>query len=216
MINKKLRDCECVIYEDLSINLEKEFAYQTVVQSVCNYDKDYFEKYVKMENTKIAQNLNIFRTKISQKYCNSVLDIGIGSGEFIKKSQIKAHGYDINPYGIKWLKDNNIFLDPYNDDLSQIDGLTFWDSLEHFYDPAELLNIIPNNKIVLISMPTFDQIINIKKSKHYRPNEHLSYFTIKGFIIFLQMLDFKVIEISTEETKSGRESITTFVAKKNN
>jgi SAM-dependent methyltransferase len=216
MINKKLRDCECIIYEDLSINLEKEFAYQTVVQSVCNYDKDYFEKYVKMENTKIAQNLNIFRTKISQKYCNSVLDIGIGSGEFIKKSQIKAYGYDINPYGIKWLKDNNIFLDPYNDDLSQIDGLTFWDSLEHFYDPAELLNIIPNNKIVLISMPTFDQIINIKKSKHYRTNEHLSYFTIKGFIIFLQMLDFKVIEISTEETKSGRESITTFVAKKNN
>jgi hypothetical protein len=214
--SKELRNEKTFIYEDLSFNLEKEFAYQTVVESFCEYDKDYFNKYVKMENTDIANSINDFRTNISQKYCNSILDIGVGSGEFIKKSQIKMYGYDINEYGVKWLKDNNLFLDPYKSDISCVEGLTFWDSLEHFYEPSEILNIIPIGKYVFISMPVFDNILNIKKSKHYRPNEHLSYFTTKGLIMFLENIGYDIIEISDKETKAGRFEIMTFVAKKVN
>ena len=190
----------------------KGFAYQTLVNNTVNYNKDYFDKYVKMENTTIAKKLNTFRTSITKKYCKNLLDIGIGSGEFIKNSKIKVYGYDINPYGIEWLNAKSLFLDPYKQKINHIEGLTFWDSLEHFYEPSELLNKLKKGQYIFISLPIFDNIMQIKKSKHYRPDEHLSYFTCEGFILFLEKLNFDVVEISSEEIKSGRTDILTFVA----
>jgi hypothetical protein len=210
----KLRDEKTFIFEDFSVNLEKEFAFQTDVSNTIKYEKDYFEKYVHMENTEIAKKINKFRTEITSKYCQNILDIGIGSGEFIKSSKIKVYGYDINPYGKKWLEEQSLFLNPYEDNVDNIEGFSFWDSIEHFYEPTSLLAKIHANKYIFISLPVFEDIMQIKKSKHYRPNEHMTYFTIKGLVLFLEGLGYKILEVSSEEIKCGRESIFTFVAKK--
>ena len=66
-----IRNEKTIIFEDLSINLVKGFAYQTLVNNTVNYNKDYFDKYVKMENTTIAKKLNTFRTSITKKYCKN-------------------------------------------------------------------------------------------------------------------------------------------------
>ena len=210
----ELRKEKTFVYEDLSVGLNQEFAFQTNVEKTIDYDQAYFEDYVKKENTEIANKWNAFRTSISSKYCNSLLDIGIGSGEFIKSSKINVFGYDINNCGIEWLKSNNLFLNPYEDNIDSIDGFTFWDSLEHFYEPTDLLNIISTDKYIFVSLPIFKNIFEIKKSKHYKPNEHISYFTSKGFANFLEKSGYDLIEMSSEEIKSGREEIYTFVAKK--
>jgi hypothetical protein len=143
------------------------------------------------------------------------LDIGIGSGEFIKESKIKVFGFDINKYAINWLIKNNIYINPY-ESMPKVCGLTFWDSLEHMPRPTELLSLVKKNQYVFISMPIFNNISDVKSSKHYRPNEHYYYFTCKGLNNYMNDLGFKLIEIDDFETHSGREDILTFVFQKQN
>jgi len=201
-------------FGSLNILNDLTIAYQRDMSVSVHYDQDYFNKYINYEDTEISKKLNDFRTSITSKYCNSVLDIGIGSGEFIKKYKNKAFGYDINPYAVKTLKQKDIYVDPYLDNLDGIDGFTMWDVLEHIKNPDILLNKIPKTKIVIVSIPIFDNILEVKQSKHYRPNEHYYYYTINGLIKFFDQMKYTIIEVSDQESVCGRESITSFVFRK--
>tara|TARA_Y100000389_G_scaffold204994_1_gene261743 strand:- start:7989 stop:8648 length:660 start_codon:yes stop_codon:yes gene_type:complete len=203
-------------FEFGSLNILSDFtvAYQRDMSLSIDYSKEYFNKYISYENTEISKKLNEFRTHITSKYCNSVLDIGIGSGEFIKKYKNKTFGYDINPYAITMLKEKDIYLDPYSENLDDIDGFTMWDVLEHIKNPDILLNKIPKNKIVIVSIPVFDNILKVKQSKHYRPNEHYYYYTINGLISFFSEMNYIILEVSDQESVCGRENIMSFVFQK--
>jgi len=201
-------------FDELNWCYEKDIMYQRDMSTSVPYDEDYYKKYLRYENTDISKKLNNGRANITQKYCCSLLDIGVGSGEFIKNSKIKVCGYDINPIAIEWLKLENIFLDPYKEKID-VDGLSFWDSLEHIKDPNSLLSRLGKDKFVFISMPIFVDLHEIKSSKHYRPNEHFYYFTVRGMINYMSDSGFSIIEIDDFETKAGREDIQTFVFKKN-
>lgn len=205
-----IKNYTAVPFDELSWCKKEEIMYQTDMTKSVEYQEDYFEKYVKYENTEISKKLNEGRTKITSEYCESILDIGVGSGEFIKSSKIKTFGFDINPKAIDWLKSNNIFMDPYQDDL-KVAGLTFWDSLEHIPNPSNLLCKISKNQYVFISIPIFKNFPQIKNSKHYRPNEHYYYFTSYGLINYMKDSDFDLIKLDDFETKAGREGILTFV-----
>jgi SAM-dependent methyltransferase len=187
--------------------------YQRDMNSPVDYDKNYFEDYVRKANTEIARNLNAGRTSITEKYCKSVLDIGIGSGEFIKSSNIRVFGFDINPVAIRWLRQAKLYCDPYTS-MPEIDGVTFWDSLEHIPDPGSLLSLIRQDCYVFVSIPIISDLLKVRQSKHYKPNEHLYYFTSSGIIEFMFKHKFDIIEISDQETKAGREDILTFVFQK--
>lgn len=177
------------------------------------YDKEYFNKYFGYEDTKIGREINKFRTDIVNKYTEgNVLDIGIGSGAFIK-TRGNCVGYDINPQGIKWLNGRGIFFNPYDKDMSQIDGLTFFDSLEHIQDPSILLDKVHNQHVV-VSIPIFKNLEHILGSKHFRPTEHYHYFTESGLIKYMEENGFKCLETSDGETKIGREDIYTFIFKR--
>lgn len=202
------------IFDELSWCEKEEIIYQTDMTKSVDYTEDYFDKYVKYENTDISKKLNNGRTTITSEFCESILDIGVGSGEFIKNSKIKTFGFDINPKAIDWLKSNNIFIDPYQDDL-KVDGLSFWDSLEHIPNPNALLSKVLKNQYVFISIPIFKEFPQIKNSKHYRPNEHYYYFTSYGLIHYMKDSGFNLIKLDDFETKAGREEILTFVFIKN-
>lgn len=201
-------------FNELNYCPNEGIMYQRDMTTSVEYDKDYFEKYIKYENTNIAKGLNEGRTAITEKYCRSILDIGIGSGEFIKASKIKVFGFDINPLAVKWLEENNIFADPYKN-MPDVNGFTFWDSLEHIPNPHELISLIPSGFYIFISMPILNDLTKIRNSKHYKPNEHYYYFTSNGMIKWMQDYGFTLIEMSDFETRSGREDITTFVFNKN-
>ena len=201
-------------YEELNWCIEKEVMYQRDMRASVDYDEEYYKKYIGYENTNIAKGINKGRSDITKKYCNAILDIGIGSGEFIKNSTIKTYGFDINEVAIKWLKDNDIFIDPYRSIPDDIEGLCFWDSMEHIPEPSNLLEKIKKNVYLFVSMPIFYDLFKVKESKHYRPNEHYYYFTSFGLISYMNDLNFKIIEMQDFETQSGREDIKTFVFKK--
>lgn len=206
----------CVPFGELNYCTCYSIAYQRDMKTSVPYDEAYFQKYVGYENTDIANKINDFRTGITKKYCNTLLDIGIGSGEFIKKSPVKTYGFDINETGIAWLKERDLYVDPYRDNLSDIQGYCFWDSMEHIPQPSTLLRYLPMNSYVFISMPIFTNLLAIRSNKHYRPNEHYYYFSSDGLAAFLRMAGFGLIEISDGETQAGRQDIYTFVFRRLN
>jgi hypothetical protein len=201
-------------YEELNWCIKEEIMYQRDMNLSVEYAQEYYEKYINYENTEIAKGINKGRAAITEKYCDCVLDIGIGSGEFIKNSNIKTYGFDINEIAVDWLKEKNIFVNPYDQIPEEIKGLCFWDSLEHIPEPSTLLQILKKDIYLFVSIPIFYNLNKVKESKHYRPNEHYYYFTSFGLINYMNDMNFKILEIQDFEIQSGREDIKTFVFKK--
>lgn len=183
---------------------ERGYGYYPVTVGAAPYDEAYFEKYVGYENTEIGRRINEFRVGLARKHCDCVIDVGIGSGTFVA-AHGNALGYDINPAGVRWLKDRGVFADPYDG----CDAVTCWDSLEHIPYPTELLSRVREK--VIVSIPIFDNAEHVLKSKHFRKDEHFWYFTRQGFINFMAKAGFRVIEHSLMETLLGRDGIETFV-----
>lgn len=203
-----------VPFDELNYCYEHGIMYQRDMTTSVEYDKHYMETYVRLENTDIARKLNAGRKAITDKWCSSLLDIGIGSGEFIKASGLVVYGYDINPVAVRWLRENGLYKDPYAE-MPKVNGLTFWDSLEHIPNPGALLYLVPKDYYAFISMPIFTDLTRVRRSKHYKPNEHYYYFTSNGMIKYMTDSGFSLVEMSDFETRSGREDILTFVFRKN-
>lgn len=178
------------------------------------YDASYFDKYVEMENTKIGlelneARLNLVRTTLKKERLeNDVIDIGIGSGAFVKELD-NCKGYDINPKAVDWLKNRYLYRSPYVDKFS---NATFWDSLEHIHKPKALLDNVEN--FVFISCPIYEDGEHILRSKHFRKDEHCWYWTHGGLITFMATFGFRYISSNKMESDIGREDISTFVFKR--
>lgn len=186
------------------------FAYQSDMGSPIGYGQSYFDNYVSYSGSEIAIKLNEARERITSRYCKVILDIGIGSGEFILYSSLDAFGFDINPCGVEWLMDRGKYIDPYLSIPEEIDGLCFWDSLEHMSKPSSLLNRCRANAYIFISMPIYPSLNEIVVSKHFKLNEHFYYFTRAGLIEYMGILGYVCIEVNNDETIAGREGIESF------
>jgi len=198
---------------------ELEIVFQKDMRKKIKYESNYWQNYINLAGSVIANKLNDFRVSFVEKYLpnhGSVLDIGIGSGEFINSSKNrKVYGFDVNPYGIEWLKEKNLYFNPYEKNQpNDIAAYTFWDAIEHFTNPSHLLNIIKKDSYCFFSLPIFENFDKLTESKHYKPNEHLYYWTEQSFKDYLNRLGFSVLEVSNGETEAGRFGIKSFVAKK--
>jgi hypothetical protein len=212
-MDQRIASYPCVPFGELNLCYEHGVAYQRDTTAPIEYDADYFEHYVRLENTEIARQLNAGRTALAEKYCGSLLDIGVGSGEFMRACSVPVAGYDINPVAVRWLKEAGLYFDPYAA-TTTADGVTFWDAMEHIPEPHDLLGRLRGGVYVFVSMPIFTDLTRVRRSKHYKPNEHLYYFTTSGMIRYMADGGFDVVEMSDFETRAGREDILTFVFKK--
>lgn len=175
------------------------------------YDDAYFDKYVEMANTEMGVELTHARLAFVNKYAPTapIVDIGVGSGQFMDAAG--ALGYDVNPTAVRMLIKKHAFLNPYS---TFIKCATFWDSLEHIPDIDRILKHVTD--YIFVSLPIFDDLDHVLRSKHFRPDEHCWYFTKSGFERFIAAHGFTVLEYSTIETEIGREGIGTFVCKREN
>jgi hypothetical protein len=197
--------------EDLNYCYDHGLMYQRDMSKIVSYDEKYFDNYVNREGTEIAVKLNAARAKLAEIYCDCIVDVGVGSGEFIKNYHGKAFGYDINPSGVDWLKARGLYVDIYDSFPEEVEGFTLWDTLEHIPNPQALFRLIRRNMYLFLSLPIFDDMENVRLSKHYKPNEHLYYFSSAGLIRFMKDSGFLLVEQNDEETKAGREGIGSFV-----
>lgn len=197
---------------ELELCLEHGIAYQRDQSSLIDYGAEYFNKCAGYEGQDIANAINRGRVELVAKhYCpvSNVLDIGIGSGEFIKKRP-NTWGYDINQTAALWLKKNSLW----SNSIMAFDAFTMWDVIEHVPTPADYFNKMPIGAWLFTSIPIFHDLTRIRESKHYRPDEHLYHFTESGFIAWMRMHGFDTHAVEDFETRAGRESIRSFALRK--
>lgn len=179
------------------------------------YDDAYFEYYARLADSPVALALNGFRADLVRRHGASLaeeitlLDVGIGDGAFLRTLEgerwIRRYGADVNPAGIRYLEE----LGQLGSLEEMYDVVTFWDSLEHIRDPRWALRSAAH--VALVSVPIFSGVEHVLASKHYKPNEHLWYWTRAGFLRFADREGFDCADILATETALGRDGIETFV-----
>lgn len=195
---------------DLTLCLREGVAYQTDMAAAVDYDAAYFDKYAAYEGTAVAAAINAARIGlVARHYAGRMCDVGIGSGEFIKQRGAGTYGFDVNPRAIEWLRQHALYVG-----RKGFAAYSFWDVLEHVETPAEYLDQVPLHGYVFISLPIFDNLRNVRASRHYRPGEHLYYFTHQGFVFWMGLHGFCLLEANTDETAAGRESIRSYAFKR--
>lgn len=181
------------------------------------YNKATFMRLKKRDESEMARAINEFRVRLVNKYVPAgrrVLDIGIGAGTFME-ARGNCLGFDINPYTVKILKKSARFFDPYKDafGIATIEGVTFFDSLEHIVNPRRILDRLVGQHVI-VSLPIFWNRKHLMNSRHFKPGEHLWYFTRRSFLLYMGAAGFEMLEERNDETFMGRESIKTFVFRK--
>ena len=175
------------------------------------YDTAYFNASIKNSESQIAKELNDFRTSLVNFYTKGlILDFGAGCGQFIHWRK-NCLGYDICSLAEAKLRKEALFFNPYEEDLDKynIEGITFFDVLEHLKQPKEILERI-KKQYVFISLPIFRDKAHVLASKHFKP-EHYWYFTHSSFCAFIKECGFRLLDCRNDETVCGREDIQTFV-----
>lgn len=194
--------------EDLAFCDAHGVAYQLDMESGCvEYGKQYLEKYRGYEGSQIAQRINAARLAlVARHYRGPLLDIGVGSGEFLRQCPDGSRGFDVNPWAVEMLKKDGLHAEK----LERFSAFTFWDTLEHVSDPDEYFRQIPMHSYVFVSLPIFEDLADVRASKHYRPGEHFYYWTARGFVDWMAKHGFRLVEQNMDETLAGRESIGSF------
>ena len=128
----------------------------------------------------------------------SLLDVGFGSGDFLKAVQnytLNVSGYDVFynenlPEGASRIAS---LVDNY------YDIITFFDSLEHF-DSLDFVKQLQCNYIV-VSVPWCHYLNDdwFENWKHRRPDEHLHHFNHDSLINFMKFSGYKIITYSDVE-----------------
>lgn len=182
-------------------------AYQRDRDHVIEYGPDYWAKCCSYDGQEIGDRLNEGRLEFVETYLgsNRLLDVGIGSGQFITRRP-NTYGRDVNPIAVAWLKNTGKWADR----LDVFAGFTMFDVIEHLPEPESYLKHIQLHGYLFASIPVFDSLDNIRQSKHYRPGEHLQHWTVEGFVDWMDMHGFLLLEQSDFESRAGRESILSF------
>lgn len=208
-MDELIKRFETVADRDLKQCAARGVAYQADMSRPVQYDDAYFQNYVNLEGQEIARRLNAGRVDLVNRHAGAdglTLDVGIGSGEFIKSRGANTFGRDVNPRAVEWLKQENLF----SEDMGAFKAFTFWDVLEHIDVPNNYFKRMPEGSLLFTSLPTFDDLNRVRKSRHYKPNEHFYYWTQQGFIAWMALYRFRCLEISRFETEAGRDDITSF------
>ena len=170
----------------------------------------YFDKCMEYRGEEIALRINICRRTLVDAYAGcsrAVLDVGVGSGEFIE-ARPHTWGYDVDERAAAWLREVGKWSDRFEDFWA----FTFWDVIEHLEEPYwDYFRHIRPGAYLFTCLPIFTDLCRIRESRHYRPGEHLMYFTEEGFVRWMRMHGFECLERNDFETRAGRDSILSFV-----
>ncbi len=176
-------------------------AFQTDLTVTADYEGAYGERtYATYPETTahLRAGYILGRIRIGLSIGDRVLDVGYGNGAFLKVMQragfavfgLDVHGKD---YGIPEM--------PIDTACSVV---TFFDSLEHIPD---LETVRPIAKHVFISIPHRPEWFrqNPADWKHYKPGEHLHYFSPTSLRKFMSGVGYEMLdECSIEDATRGK------------
>lgn len=171
------------------------------------YDSSYIQKYFdygEKENHLSFLRLGFLLGSIKEKI-NSLLDIGYGSGAFLKACTNyipNCYGHDIAGINVP---DKVTFVDDIFE--KEYDVITFFDVLEHLPD-IDIIGKLKCNYI-MISLPwcyKFDDKEWFKNWKHRKPNEHLHHFNKISLMNFFENHKFNCLTWGNVEDTIRKDS----------
>lgn len=169
------------------------------------YDAEYFARYQQLADTPLGRDLTAARIRlVARHYTGPLVDVGIGAGQFVE-ARPNTRGYDVNPAGVEWLLQRGVWAGLYDD---RYPALTFWDSLEHIDRPDVAVGRA--EKWVFVSVPIFSGAEHVVRSRHFRRDEHIWYWTHDGLVAWFEKQGFMLVEHNSIETQLGREGIGSF------
>ncbi len=196
-------------YTLLLICRECELIYSPSSKNV--YDDEYllhYKLYKRTEFSKLLQKARWDFIGKNIKSFKSILDYGCGSDAFLveatdcMKDQCNLYSYD--PY---FMQDHKFLCE------RKLDITTFFDSLEHM-NRLDIISLL-NSRYIVISIPILEKNQQLFEWKHFRPNEHIWYFTEDALIKLMTIkFNYKFILKDDFETQLGRDCILTFLFEK--
>lgn len=198
-----LNDCRCAG----PFRWFPELGYGTLfTKHPFDYPQSYFENFAKISEGRRGEALNEARLEFVAKWWEGLLlDVGIGSGAFLEMRTEETVGYDVADTPKKWLEEKRLWFNPFDETIG---CATFWDSLEHMEDPASILARI--ERCVFISIPIFRSAEHARASHHFKPREHLWYFTEWGLLEWMAELGWGLLERTRMEERFGRIDVGTY------
>lgn len=191
-------------------------AYQRDFSLGFKYEQQYFDHFASLRGSEVEKALNAGRLAMLARHArpgSTLLDVGIGSGAFLDDARaqgFEAKGIDVNPVALDLLRSKDLLAES----PRGFGAVTFWDSIEHIAEPERLLRRIERDATVLVALPIFENLDSVPSSKHYKPGEHLYYWTRDGFVEWMAAYGFRLLEESTHEVDAGREGIGAFAFRK--
>ncbi len=179
-----------------------------------NYGAEYVDaRYVKYPTTQIMSYLRLGIVKSFMPF-GTLLDVGYGDGSFVKAALAggyTAFGYDVHnehKYGIPVVQSL--------DAAHRWDVVTFFDSLEHMPTLETARDLAAKASVVIVSFPHRpDSFPKNTDWRHYRPGEHLHYFSNHSIHRLFGFGKELVIGINAEDsirgTLDGHQNIQTVV-----
>ena len=205
-----IRRFDAVADGDLMLCPGRGVAYQADMQAGrVAYGRAYWETYRAYDAGPLAAAINAARIGLVDRHAGdgaTVVDIGIGAGGFIRSRPGPTFGCDVNPLALEWLEREGRLAGP----LGGYRAFTLWDVIEHAEDPGLLLRDVPDGSWLFCSLPIFPDLGAIRASRHYKPGEHLYYWTEDGFVGWMAEQRFALAEVTAAETAAGRDSIGSF------
>ncbi len=146
--------------------------------------------------------------RISQKKSGSVLDIGCGTGEFLKtmkQSGWEITGVEVNEEARKLadVNTNSVILTQteFIESTQKYDLITLWHSFEHLHELDKYLNKIFTslnaNGVVIIAVPNYKSF----DAEYYQHNwaaydvpRHLYHFSPEAMVKLMEKFNFKLMQ----------------------
>ena len=164
------------------------------------YDLNYYEKMLR-QNSRSAEKIAKVRWNfIRQLNPRFVLDFGSGVGWFraYKPEGIEVDSFDIGPY-----PQTGILRDYYN-------LICFWDVLEHISGFDSIKDVLTLTDYVALCVPIKPEKALLETWKHFKPGEHLNYFTEKSLDETFKKYSFHLLAKASPECPP-REDVLSFI-----
>lgn len=167
------------------------------------YGLEYYEKMLRgysASGEKIARIRWDFVSEIKPRV---VLDYGSGVGWFRawRPPGVEVDSYDIGPVPQTEIR------------VIMYDIVCFWDVLEHIRDFSLIEPVLNLSRHIALTIPIQPTNTPISDWKHFKPMEHLNYFTRDSIQDLLGRYDFNLLKEAKAECPP-REDIHSFLFKK--
>lgn len=154
-------------------------------------DRDYVSQEVDFSSAPIR---NKFQINLTNRYARTVLNFGVGTGDFVKMFPGRAYGYDMNRSAVRWLSSQNSYIDPLDQIPDAIDAICVWNSLSHLTSPCDLLTLPRIGTYAILSLPMIADFSRLGSHSAFKPGETYYYFSKPGLVAYMYEIGYDMIE----------------------